>query len=66
MHKIFALSISAVLLTTITMAQQPTKAATAKPATAKAAKPAPKPAEPKTEAVPATDAKLPDNDTVLH
>ncbi len=65
MQKIFAVSMTAVLLATITMAQQPTKAAAAKPATAKTTKPAPKPAEPKTEAVPATEAKLPDNDTVL-
>jgi protein-disulfide isomerase len=64
MHKRFVVILSAAVLATVALAQQPTKT-TAKTAVAKTAKPAAKPAEPKTEAVPATDAKLPDADTVL-
>jgi protein-disulfide isomerase len=64
MRKSIAVLMSSVLLTTVVLAQQPAKTPV-KSATAKVAKPAPKPAEAKTEAVPATDAKLPDNDTVL-
>jgi protein-disulfide isomerase len=63
MHKKIAVMIaSAALMTSFTLAQQPAK--TTKPSTAAAAK-TEKPAENKTEAVPATDAKLPNEATVL-
>jgi protein-disulfide isomerase len=64
MHKKISILLSVTLLATASLAQQPTKPPV-KATTAKVAKPAPKPTETKTEAVPATDVKLPDSDTVL-
>jgi protein-disulfide isomerase len=67
MHKkIAAMIASAALMSGFALAQQPAKtsAKPAKPATATAV-PAEKPAQPKAEAVPATEAKLPSEATVL-
>ncbi len=63
--KIAAFFASATLLASWALAQQPTKTTAKTSTAAKATKSTTKPAESKTEAVPATDAKLPDNDTVI-
>jgi protein-disulfide isomerase len=65
MYKRIAVLMSAAVLGTVAFGQQPAKAPAKATVSKTTAKSAAKPAETKTEAVPATDAKLPDDDTVL-